>query len=197
MQVTRLIDISYKTSHRLMMIIRSIMKEYEDIKLQGVIEIDEVFIGKGSKVYNWSGISTRKQPIIGMINRHTKQLKVFLVKNRSKKILRELILKNVEVESTIYTDSWNGYNDLDIYYDHHSVDHTSREFVRGDVHTNTIENVWGVFKRNIRGAHIKISDKYVQQYMDELCWKYNRRNETEMVKFDTLIRRAFKAIPAR
>lgn len=188
---------SYKYIHLLMMRIRSVMVDDLNRKLKGHVEIDEMFVGKGSKVYNWSGMSTRKQPILGMIERDTKQAKVFLVNSRSKKTLRELILKNIEVDSTIYTDSWKGYEDLNIYYDHHMIDHTKREFVRGDIHTNTIENLWGGFKRNIRGAHIKISAKYVGLYMNELCWKNNHKNYTEMQKFDKLLKSTFQVIPAR
>lgn len=194
--ITKLISISYKTAHKIMMSIRAVMIDDLGRKLKGNVEIDEVFIGKGSKYYNWSGISTRKQPILGMIERETKMAKVFLVNNRNKKTLRDLILNNVETDSEIYTDSWGGYFDLNIYYNHNVIDHTNREFVRGDIHTNTIENLWGGFKRNIRGAHIKISDKYVRLYMNELCWKHNHKSETEMKRFDSLLRLCFQ-VPAR
>lgn len=190
------LNISYKSIHRLMMLIRSVMVDDIGRKLNGVVEVDEAFFGKGSKVYNWSGISTRKQPVIGMIERVTKKAKIFLVNDRSKKTLTDLILKNIETDSTLYTDSWGGYEDLDIYYNHHVIDHTNREFVRGEVHTNTIENLWGGFKRNIRGAHIHITEKFVWHYMNELCWKHNHKSETEMKRFDSLLRLTL-VVPAR
>lgn len=194
--IRSLIGISYMTAHKIMMSIRKVMIDDLGRKLKGNVEIDEAFFGKGSKSYNWSSISTRKQPIIGMIERETKMAKIFLVDNRSKKILRDLILNNIETDSKIYTDSWGGYEDLDIYYNHNTIDHTSREFVRGDVHTNTIENLWGGFKRNIRGAHIKINQEHVHLYMNELVWKHNHKSETEMQKFDRLLRLSFR-VPTR
>lgn len=185
---------SYKTIHKLMMQVRDVM--YDDLgrKLNGDVEIDEVFIGKGSKMYNWSSISTSKQPIVGMIERETKKAKVFLVDNRNVSTLRFIIKNNIEVGSNIYTDSWTGYNNLKKWYNHQSVNHSDREYVRGEAHTNTIENLWGSFKRNIRGAHIHISAKYVQLYMNELCWKHNNKELTTMQRFDKLLRSTYKGI---
>ena len=80
------------------------------------------------------------------------------------------------------------------YYTHQSVDHSKREYVRGNVHTNTIESLWGRLKRNIRGAHIKISAKYVQQYINEACWKHNSRGKTQIQLFDEILVRTLTPI---
>lgn len=185
------VRITYKTAHKLMMLIRIALLHTEKLKMNGTVEIDEAFFGTGSKSYNWSGISTRKQPIMGFVDRETKQARIFLVPNRSAATIHALVKKNVEYGSTIYTDSWRGYNGLDKYYIHETVDHSKREFVRGDVHTNTIENLWGGFKRNLRKSHIKISDKYVHLYMAEACWRYNSKGKTTMQLFDDILKRTF------
>lgn len=182
-----------KTAHRLMMIVRGLLHEHKEDKMSGVVEIDEAFLGKGSKLYNWSSISTRKQPIIGFVERKTKKVRLFLVKNRSAKTIQRLVFDNVAVGSTVYTDSWRGYTCLGEYYNHQSVDHSAREYVRDDVHTNTIENVWCHLKRNIRGAHIKISDKYVQHYINEACWRHNNKGVPTMKLFDKILKRSFFA----
>lgn len=183
--------IAYKTAHRLSMLIRKVMFSRAKSKMAGIIEIDEAFIGGGSKWYNWSKISTRKQPIIGMIERGSGHIRIFLVENRSAATINKLIHDNIETGSTIYTDSWKGYAAIPKYYTHDSVDHSKREYVRGNVHTQNIESFWGTFKRNLRKTHIKISAKYVQLYVDEACWRRNNRGKSQMQLFDDALRRTF------
>lgn len=191
-QIGRDFGISYKSAHRLMMLLRSVLGQQTALKLKGTVEVDEAFFGKGSKMYNWSAISTRKQPIIGMLERETRKVRMFLVANRNSKTIHELIRNNVEEGSTVYTDSWRGYRNLSEYYKHDIVDHSNREYVRGEVHTNGIESVWSHMKRNIRGAHIKISDRYVHLYAMEACWRHNSRGKPPMQLFnDILLRTMF------
>ena len=189
--VTTQIGISYKTAHKLMMLIRVILYSAPRIKMKGILEVDEAFLGTGSKIYNWSGISTRKQPIIGIIERDTKKVRVFLVQNRKAVTIEKLVEDNIEKGSTIYTDSWRGYNGLSSNYTHESVDHSKREFVRGDVHTNAIENFWGQVKRNLRKAHIKISDKYVHLYLNEAAWRHNSKGRKSMELFNEVLISSF------
>lgn len=190
-EISKLSGLSYKTSHKLMMLLRNLLGDINRDKMKGIVEIDEAFLGKGNKVYNWSAISTRKQPIIGFVERETKRVRIFLVSDRSASTIKNLVLNNVEVGSTVYTDSWKGYNCLSEFYQHEVVDHSKREYVRGKIHTNSIENVWSHFKRNIRKAHIKITDKYVQQYVNEACWRRNSRGQSSMILFSQILERSF------
>jgi len=183
--------ISRKTVHRLTMLIRKLLVRPVLAKMSGSIEIDEVFLGKGSKVWNWGSISTRKQPIIGMICRETKEVRVFLVNDRKASTIYRLVKDNVLEGTTIYTDGWRGYLALGQYYKHASVDHSSREFVRGDVHTNTIENFWGRIKRNLRKEHVKITAKFVQMYVNEQVFRNNSRGKPRMQVFDEILRLTF------
>lgn len=183
------IDATYKTVHGLMMKIRDAMAEIHSAKMKGIVEIDEAFLGKGSKVYNWSSISTRKQPIIGMRERESGHVRLFLTDNRRATTLVNLAINNIEYGSTVYTDSWRGYKSLCQYYKHETVDHSKKEFVRGKVHTNSIETFWGTFKRAVRRSHIQITAEYVQQYANETCWRYNRKDKTQIQLFDDLLRR--------
>lgn len=191
LEIASTIGISYKTAHKIMMQIRQSLYSTNKSKMEGDIEVDEAFIGKGSKAYNWSGISTHKQPIIGLIDRKTKQARLFLVPNRSAITIHKLIRNNVADGSTIYTDSWRGYTHLSKFYNHEVVDHSKREFVRGDAHTNNIESLWGQFKRNLRRSHIKISDKYVQFYLNEACWRHNSKGIPQMKLFSEILIRTF------
>jgi len=197
MEMSRKVGGCYKAIHRIMMDIRKTLEPGIQPKMKGIVEIDEAFLGKGSKYYNWSSISTRKQPIIGMVERATGSVRIYLVKDRKSATIRKLVLANVEIGSTVFTDAWRGYNCLTDYYTHESVDHSKREYVRGEVHTNNIESQWRRLKRNIRGAHIKITAKYVQQYVDECCWKNNAKGKTQIQLFDEVLVRSFFSGSAR
>ena len=82
-----------------------------------------------------------------------------------------------DIES-LYTDEWEAYRGFaDGDFEHETVNHSIDEWVRGDVHTNTVESVWSLLKRSIIGAYHKISHKHLDAYLDELEWRFsNRRN---------------------
>lgn len=181
-------NVTYKTAHKLMMLIRMTLFPKLDNKMKGIIEVDEAFLGKGSSFNNWGGICTKKQIIIGLRERETKQVRMYVVPNRSSKTIHKLIKDNVEFGSTIYTDSWRGYNGLSEKYIHETVDHSKKEFVRGDVHTNGIESAWSYLKRNIRKAHIKITDKYIQLYLNEAMWRHNSKDKSTMQLFSEILK---------
>lgn len=178
---------TYKTAHSFMMLTRSVLFNRQKNKMSGTVEVDEAFIGTGNKCYNWSGISTYKKPIIGLVERETKHARIFLLPNRNATTLNKIIRSNVESGSAVYTDSWKGYNDLSKWYTHEFVNHSNREYVRGVVHTQTIENIWSILKRNLRKHHIKITDKFVNLYMDEACWRYNCKSKKPMELFNEIL----------
>lgn len=161
------------------------------IKLSGTVEVDEAFISKSKHRYhnNWGAMSTRKAPIIGLIERQGKVV-VKKVPNRTKDTLNNLILRHVEKGSTVYTDAWHGYKDLNkLGFVHDFVNHSAREYVREEVHTNYIENFWSILKRSIRGAHHQVSDKHLQGYIDEVVFKFNHRHLSQMEKFDLILQK--------
>jgi len=87
------------------------------------------------------------------------------------------ILKTIECLSPVYTDEWGAYNNLNMYFDHQFVTHGRGEYVRGKIHTNTIENFWGNLKRSIIGVYRVVSQKHLQLYVNEFVL---RRNIMEM-----------------
>lgn len=79
------------------------------------------------------------------------------------------------------------YGTMDRLYQHQTIKHMLREYVRGEVHTNTIENFWSVLKRGIYGTYHFISTYHVQNYLEEFAFRFNSRTFTEAQRFDTLI----------
>jgi transposase len=74
-------------------------------------------------------------------------------------------------------------------YDHHTINHSAKVYVSGDVHTQTIEGFFGNFKMGVRGAHHSISKKWLQGYLNEYAWRYNHRADPRAM-FLTLLGRA-------
>jgi transposase-like protein len=85
----------------------------------------------------------------------------------------------VEPDSTVYTDQATSYQGLDRYFAHKSVNHT-REYVSGDVHTNTIENFWSLLKRAIKGTQIHVSGDHMNRYVIERAFAYNYRECSDL-----------------
>ena len=81
---------------------------------------------------------------------------------------------------TLFTTS------LDFIYSHHRINHTARVYVRGNIHTQTIEGFFGLFKNAIRGVHHGVSPKWLQGYCNEYAWRWNRRHEPQRIFRDLL-----------
>ena len=98
------------------------------------------------------------------------------------------ILKRVAKGSKVSTDKWRAYEGLSMYgYDHEAVDHSRKEYVRGDCHTNSLENFWSQLKRSIRGTHIHVSPKHLQKYLGEFEFRFNRRKVPNRMFSDLLL----------
>lgn len=76
----------------------------------------------------------------------------------------------------VYTDEWPAYQGIkNEVVNHETVNHSVSEWVRGDVHTNSVENVWSLLKRSIMGSYHQVSAKHLDTYLDELEWRFNNR----------------------
>ena len=86
----------------------------------------------------------------------------------------------VETGTTLYSDSHPGYRALRSDYNHHSVAHTSSEYVRGDVHKNSIENFWTLYKRARKGTYTHNLVKHTNAYVNERVFAINNREMTDL-----------------
>jgi transposase len=94
-------------------------------------------------------------------------------------------------ESMIFTDDYKGYTDRMSrqFRGHRRINHSERVYVQGNVHTNTIEGFFGLVKSGIRGTYHSVSAKWLQGYLNEYAWRYNRRNDGR-AQFESLLLRA-------
>ena len=116
-------------------------------------------------------------------------LRILMIPDRKKQTIHDCIRRNIEEGSVIYTDGWYSYKGLKSEYNHDFVNHHKREYAKGVVHTNTIENVWGLLKKSIRNAHHHISEKHLEKYCDEVAYRYNTRSMNTIDRFDDILKR--------
>ena len=143
--------------------------------LQGIVEADETYVGAKSR-YPYVGRATKKIPVIGAVSRKGK-----VVARIARKLTGEWIFKFItEVVDTsktlLMTDQFRSYNALNSVMEHKVINH-SKQYVNGDIHTNTIEGFWSQLKRAWYGQHHHYSVTWMPLYINEACWKYNHRGQ--------------------
>ena len=188
-QMKRTLGVSYKTSWYLCHRIRQAMgnEPFEGPTLFGIVEVDETLVGgkvKG-KGHAYKG---NKSWVVGAIQRGGK-VRLERVPDVKRETLHDFIHRTVKDEAeAIYTDEMRSYIGIaDHNTRHETVRHSKDEWVVGDVHTNSIEGVWSLFKRSLMGAFHKMSVKHMDRYIEELEWRYNNRNNPHIFR-DTLAR---------
>ena len=190
LQMKRTLGVAYKTAWHLCHRIREAMgnEPFDGPTLFGIIEIDETFVGglqrgKGRGPYSTSN----KSIVVGAVQRDG-QVRLERIPNTKRATLEDFIERTVTDKAlAIYTDEFPAYRGLgermDIHHD--TVQHNIDEWVVGDVHTNSVEGVWSLFKRSIMGAFHHISAKHMDRYLEELEWRFNNRENPHIFR-DTL-----------
>jgi len=176
-QLQRMLDTSYKTAWYLCHRIREAMGDGEERTLTGIIEADETWHGGKKSGRGMGPYNSGKKLIIGAVERDG-EVRLRLAAGRDRGTLHRFLNEVVDDSATgIYTDDWVGYvgiADEDTF--HQVVNHSAKEWVRGDVHSNTIESVWSLFKRSVIGSYHQVSVKHLPAYLDELEWRFNNRD---------------------
>jgi transposase-like protein len=185
-QLKRTLGISYKTAWYLCHRIRWAMGEVQPEKLTGTVEVDETYIGgKGRGPNAWRD----KTMVLGAIARDGRVIlraegRVQANKERLHRFVKDVVADDAEA---IYTDGHWGYQGIgDEDTRHETVSHVQEEWVRGDVHTNTVENVWSLLDRSIIGSFHQLSTKHLPAYLDEISFRFNGRENPYLFR-DTLI----------
>jgi transposase-like protein len=191
-QVQRETGVTYKTAWRMFKQIRSLLSE-EELRLEGSsTEMDETYAGgkrRNGKRGRPAAGDKKKVPVVGIVERSTDERKGRVVarvaNDASSKTLHGMAKQYILPKSVVYTDEWNGYNRLEKLedgdgqnrgYQHRRINHSAGVYVQGDIHTNTIEGFWSLVKRGIGGTHHAVSAKFLQSYLDEYSFRYNRRD---------------------
>ncbi|MFG1292738.1 IS1595 family transposase [Xanthobacter versatilis] len=195
-QLHRMLGVTYKTAWFMAHRIREAMRE--DVAATGplggegkIVEADETYFGKTDiqpkvtttgKPFTKGGKSgpSGKRAVVGLVERGGK-VRTFHVEKATKQTVRDILVQNASRKSTLHTDESKLYVETGKEFDaHHSVRHSAGEYVRGTIHSNTIENVFSVFKRGMRGVYQHCGEAHLHRYLTEFDFRYNRRSALGM-----------------
>jgi transposase len=198
-QIQRETGVTYKTAWRMFHQIRKLMSE--DLRLGGPggVEVDEAYFGgrrkndAGRRLRGNKGQNTTVMGVIERKGRVMAQVSPELTMAATNALVKEYVLP----ESVIFTDDASAYNALPrlegMGYQHRRINHSAKVYVAGEVHTNTIEGFWSLVKRGIGGVYHSVSAKYLQSYLDEYSFRYNRRDCGNLI-FAAMLERASEMV---
>lgn len=176
--------------------IREMIRQKQPVKLNNVVELDEVYIGgkvpnmsksKRKKLRETGNTYNTKTMVMGMIERGG-ELKLMPITPNAIEMQRT-IRQNIEKSADLISDHHNAYVHLSKEYSSHEVvNHSAQEYVReGNIHTNSIEGAFSMLKRSIIGIYHQVTPKHLARYCDETMHRYNLRNMTDAQRFDLSI----------
>ena len=164
------------------------------VRMDGVVEVDESFIGglarnmhkdkRAQKIKGTGG--TGKTAVMGLLQRHSEKkssrVVANVIPNVRGEVLKGEIRKYVLAGAEVQTDAWTGYNNMPSDYVHRVVDH-AESYVQDGVHTNGLENFWSLLKRTIKGTYVHCAPFHLFRYLDEQTYRFNERKGDDQARF--------------
>lgn len=188
-QLHRTLGVSLKTAWFMSHRIREAMRDGKLSPMGGagqIVEMDETYHGKvavprdittSGRPYTKRGKTgpSNKRAIIALVERGGK-VRTFHAEHADQSTVTKIVNENLDRESTLFTDESRLYSRIaDHVAEHDTVRHTSGEYVRGKVHTNTVESYFSVFKRGMRGTYQHCKEKHLHRYLAEFDFRHNNR----------------------
>ena len=183
-QIHRVIGVTYKTAWFMCHRLREAMRDGKMTPLGGegrIVEADETYVGgkeknkHASKRLKAGRGAVGKEPVLSLVERGGK-VRSRHVANVGAKTLRPVLTEQIDKASRLMTDESAVYSAAGREFaEHGSVNHSIGEYVRGDIHTNTVEGYFSIFKRGIMGTYHHISQQHLKRYLAEFDFRYNER----------------------
>ncbi|MCC0048138.1 MAG: IS1595 family transposase [Rhodobiaceae bacterium] len=189
-QLHRTLGVTLKTAWFMAHRIREAMREGGFGPLGGsgqIVEADETYFGKRAGpapekttrglpfAKKGKGGPSHKRAILGLIERGG-SVRTFHVAQATKVNVADLVTKNVDRESKLFTDESRLYTGMSERFEaHETVRHGRGEYTRGEIHSNTIESYFSIFKRGMRGTYQHCAEKHLHRYLAEFDFRHNRR----------------------
>lgn len=189
-QLARVLGITLKSAWFLSHRIREAMKDGSLGPLGGegkIVEADETYYGKKSgPVPETTALGNPftkrkgdkripKRAIVSLVERGGK-VRSFHVDSANKETVARIVVENVSKERHLHTDESRLYKGADGHVaEHHSVKHADGEYVRGNVHSNSVEGYFGIFKRGMKGTYQHCGEKHLHRYLSEFDFRFNSR----------------------
>ncbi len=145
--------------------------------MNGIVEVDETFIGTEPGAKKRRGYA-HKMKVLSLVDRETGKARSIVINDLSAKSVVPILQENIAKEATVMTDEAGQYTKLgDTFIEHQSVAHSQDEYVRGIVHTNTVEGYFSVFKRGMKGVYQHCAKHHLHRYLAEFDFRYNNRTK--------------------
>jgi transposase len=197
-QIQRETGVTYKTAWRMFKQIRTMLDERESGKLggggKGGVEMDETYYGGRGKSYPGRASATdkfAKTPVVGMVERKGR-VRAFVAQDTKADTLIGLVREHIVPRSLVFTDDYAPYDGLGVRgYQHRRIRHSEKIYVSGETHTQTIDGFWALVKNGLRGVYHSVGRHYLQSYLNEYSFRYNRRFD-EQPMFMSFLRQVEK-----
>jgi predicted RNA-binding Zn-ribbon protein involved in translation (DUF1610 family)/transposase-like protein len=173
-ELERQLGVTYKTAWRMAHELRKLMAAADDKcggPMDGHVEIDETHVGGRRKANE----PDNKTTVFGMLQRGGRLLAA-PIPDVTNYTVEGIINEVIPAGTTISTDEHCSYQGLKHAYDHGTVNHSAKEYVRGIHHVNGLESHWSLFKRAVKGTHVHISAKHSWKYVSEFSYRRNMRH---------------------
>ena len=192
-QLARDLGIAQKSAWFMLHRLRALMSHIPKEKLSGIVEADETYLSRKYRSdykglapeeidYNLASKHKSKGAVLGLAQRDGNVIVKAMPDITANKVW-EHINENVKPVSDLHTDESFIYRNDEQPYNRQSVNHSKKQWVKGNVHTNNVENFWSVMKRGVHGIYHQISYKHLQRYCDEYAYRYNSRKITDKERF--------------
>jgi len=186
-QLKRMLGVSYKTAWYLCHRIRAAMKEVNKPDMDGVVEVDETYVGGKPRI----GRPHREKEIVVGVRQRDGELRFTRVGDVKANTLYKVIHQNVSDDvEFIITDDFSAYDGAmgSQFKDKHvTINHSQKRYSNGWIYTNTVESAFSLLKRGVIGTWHKVSAKHLPAYLDEMCWRFNNRKNQFLFR-DTLLK---------
>ena len=194
MKLHRDIGISQKSAWFMLHRIREAWTVPSAGEFAGPVEVDETYMGGKRK--NMSNAQRKalagtgrgavgKVTVVGAKDRGTRQVSAKVIESNDKATLQGFVVENAADGATVYTDEASAYTGMP--FNHDSVKHSMKEYVRGMVHTNGIESFWSMLKRAYIGTYHKLSPKHMNRYVQEFAGKNNIRDLDTLAQMTVVV----------
>ena len=178
-QLHRVLEVTYKTAWFLAHRIREAMRSGELAPFGqdgGAVEVDETYIGKRKGFGNPKGGHAHKMAVLALVERNSGKCRMFYVKGGAGNLIQPIVRDNLAREARLMTDEATMYRTIGRdFAEHSAVKHCRKEYVRGDVTTNTVEGAFSIFKRGMKGVYQHCAEKHLHRYLAEFEFRYSNR----------------------
>lgn len=192
-EIHRAIGVSQKAGWFMLQRIRLAMRGDDAVKIGGegsTCEADETVIGGKLKFMHprrkremgmagSGGFQRNKTIVMGVLDRDAGKVRASVIPFAGRDTMEAMVRKHVQPGTMMHTDAHVGYDHLNRYFSHEVINHMEA-YVRGQVHTNGIENFWSLLKRGLGGTYIAVEPFHLHRYVDEQAFRYNHRKNGDV-----------------